>query len=200
MRRITAVVIGLCFSLGSAAASEDTYRFGRRNAIDREGSHRDFPCRNRRPRTALPETWYVDAFLPPTRRTGMVRRGTVRHLECKPTRRATCLEWHLRPRPGVYVQVADGPGFDVSVTVRRNSERPIVLKGEFSDQDLVSLVLYIRSKPVPRSASGFVMGILETDPIMSSSDGATRQCRSSYRRTVVVAKRRPFERPGLVES
>ena len=52
------------------------------------------------------------------------------------------------------------------MTVRRSPERPILVDGEFSDQDLWSLVLFIRSKPTPKGAGAFAMGVSGAYPIM----------------------------------
>ena len=171
------VLIGLCVSLASVASGDEIYRFGplgkRLTTSDLAAISRAAAADNRNPWAVfgsysqiLPETWYVDAFLPPTRSTNKVRVGEVRHLECKPTRSGTCLEWRVVPKSGRYVQVADGQGFDESVKVRRSSERPIQAEGEFSDPELVSLILFVRSKPAPKSG-GSVMGVTGTYPIIS---------------------------------
>lgn len=105
----------------------------------------------------LPATWYVDAFLAPTVATDRIRRGPVRHLQCRPRRDdGPCLEWEALPNTDDYVQIADGPSFDGAVTIRRSSERPIQVDGNFSDEDLLSLVAYIRSKPAPTTAPNSV--------------------------------------------
>lgn len=93
------------------------------------------------------------------------RRGGVRHLECRAIENAKCLEWQLLPNVGAYVQVSDGSKLEGPVMVRRHSERPIRVGGEFSDQELVSLVLFIRSRPKDESISA--MGVSGTHPIMA---------------------------------
>jgi hypothetical protein len=115
----------------------------------------------------LPETWYVDAFLKPARSTQRLRRGVVRHLECKPAgSRKPCLSWHLLPETGSYVQVADGAVFGPVPTIRRPSERPIALDGNLTDADLLSLVQYIRSKPTPEVRDrSIALGVSGTYPI-----------------------------------
>jgi hypothetical protein len=169
-----AVTVGVCVSL-AATPSEETYCFGRLGgrltARDLEkisqatgGKQRPWAVLGTYSQV-LPETWFVDAFLPPTRSTGTIRRGVVTHLECKP-KNGTCLEWHAQPKPGEYLQVADGRAFDESLAVRRTSERPILIDGEFSDQDLLSLVLFIRTRPAPRGANS-VMRISGERPIMA---------------------------------
>ena len=171
------VVTGLFVCLASERPSEDTYCFGRLGrrltATDLDAISRAAAVGNERPwavfgsySQVLPEIWYVDAFLPPTRSADRVRRGAVRHLECRPAQNAACLEWHVQPKSGGYVQIADGRGFDEPVRVRRSSERPILVDGEFSDQDLASLVLLIRSKPTRGGASGpGRLGVSGTYPI-----------------------------------
>jgi hypothetical protein len=162
----------------SAGAVEHLYRFGplgqRLTADDVKAITRAVTSGNDAPwavfawySQVLPETWNVDAFVAPTGSTAGLRRGTVRHLECKPTEKGGCIQWRVLPERGAYVQVADGPAFSDSVMVRRLSERPIQVDGEFMDRDLISLVLYIRSKPETKSAGGSPIVVSGTYPIMS---------------------------------
>ena len=115
----------------------------------------------------LPETWYVDVFLAPTQSTERLRRGGVRHLECRPqVSRKPCLRWNLLPKPGTYAQVADGAVFGAVPTIRRPSERPISLDANLTDTDLLSLVAYIRSKPRPELKDGRIaLNVSGTYPI-----------------------------------
>jgi hypothetical protein len=96
----------------------------------------------------LPETTYVDAFLPPTLSTSRLRRGVMQRLECRPAvARGSCSDWQATESLETYVQVADKATFSTGLNVRSASERPITVEGAFSDADLVSLVAFIRSKP-----------------------------------------------------
>ena len=115
----------------------------------------------------LPEWWYVDAFLRPRVTTANIRRGRVLHLQCSPAKgRRGCLEWipSQRRKPGAYVQVADGKDFGRSLAPRSLHERPIDVEGDISDDDLVSLVDYLRTGPAPATKS---LGLSRSEPIMS---------------------------------
>jgi hypothetical protein len=117
----------------------------------------------------LPVTWHVDAFLSPALSTERLRRGPVLHLVCTPANEdGPCLHWRIEGDVGAYVQLADGPAFTPSVAIRRPSERPIRVKGDFTESDLVRLILYIRSKPSPKVERGWVaMGVSGQFPITS---------------------------------
>jgi hypothetical protein len=68
---------------------------------------------------------------------------------------------------GDYAQVADGPeAFGADCTVRRLRERPFLVHGSFSDEEVMSLVTYIRTGPRPATEPGsIVMGISGGEPI-----------------------------------
>jgi len=96
----------------------------------------------------MPEVRSIEAFLPPTTSTDRFRKGAVLRLECRPaTSDGECVNSEAGGEPGSYVQVADTRAFTSEVCVRSNWERPIAVNGEFSDEDLVSLVAFIRAKP-----------------------------------------------------
>jgi hypothetical protein len=115
----------------------------------------------------LPERWYVDAFLRPSVTTSNIRRGRVLHLQCSPAKgRRGCLEWipSQRRKAGTYVQVADGKDFGRPLAPRSVHERPIDVEGDLADDDLVSLVNYLRTGPAPTTKS---LGLSRNEPIMS---------------------------------
>ena len=109
----------------------------------------------------------VDVFLAPTQSTERLRRGVVRHLECKPLEDGgSCLRWRLLQETRSYAQVADGTVFGPVPTIRRPSEGAISLEGNFTDTDLLRLVAYIRSKPMPKLDAGRIgLGVSGTYPI-----------------------------------
>jgi hypothetical protein len=108
----------------------------------------------------LPETHYVDAFLPPTLSTPRFRRGFVQSFECRPAvRGGDCSDWKANDEPKTYVQVADKANFGASLIVRSRPERPITVEGQFSDKDLISLVAFVRSRPnLPPLPDGGIRG------------------------------------------
>jgi hypothetical protein len=115
----------------------------------------------------LPEVWYADAFLRPRVTTANMRRGRVLHLQCSPAEgQPGCLEWipSARRKAGTNVQVADGKDFGRPLTFRSIHERPIDVDGEISDNDLVSLVTYLRTGPAPTTKT---LGLGRNQPIMS---------------------------------
>jgi hypothetical protein len=128
----------------------------------------------------LPEVWYIDAFMPPTVATDRFRRGVVRHFECAPqSAYGACGNWNEVRSPGEYVQVAHGPApFTESLTPRTPLERPTRVVGAFSERDLVTLVSYIRTSPVPTYSGGRVgMRLSGSSPISDihlESDGSVR--------------------------
>jgi hypothetical protein len=106
----------------------------------------------------LPRVLYVDAFLPPTISAAKLRRGAFVRLLCKPIGdRPACGTWERESELGAYVQVADGPtDFGPIATVRGESERPIRVIGDFTDDELRSLVAYVRSRPTQPVRPGWV--------------------------------------------
>src|SRR5689334_3212056 len=115
----------------------------------------------------LPEIWYVDAFLQPSTR-GRIGRGRVARLECMPVRNDVCKGWRLQPEEAEYAQVVAEPmppnGAGV---VRSLSERPIRLSGTWSDDELNSLIAYVRGGPQPPEKDGWTSVGISTDyPIL----------------------------------
>jgi len=120
----------------------------------------------------LPETHYVDAFLPPTASTARFRRGIAQRFECRPSARdGDCSDWQATGDAKTYIQVADQAKFGVSPIVRSPTERPIVVEVNFSDNDLISLVAFIRSKPplppLPPGKGRFPDGVSGRYPVAS---------------------------------
>jgi hypothetical protein len=58
-----------------------------------------------------------------------------------------CSDWAAAGEPKTYTQVADKARFGASLIVRAPAERPVDVDGKFSDEELISLVAFARSKP-----------------------------------------------------
>jgi hypothetical protein len=97
----------------------------------------------------LPLVWYVDIFRAPSSTKGRVRRGVVSSVQCAPDGAGRCASWESVVADGEYAQVSDTrySGFDRGIDVRTEQERPFRLSGTISDDELLSLVDYIRSQP-----------------------------------------------------
>ena len=124
----------------------------------------------------LPETWYVDAFLPPSLSTSRLKRGRVLHLRCIPVS-SVCEEWERVDTDTEFAQVAAGPtGLGQQLGVERPLERPIRVTGDFSDDELTTLVEYIRSSPTPPTEPGWhtfsVSGAIPILDILQMPDGS----------------------------
>ncbi len=99
------------------------------------------------------DVWYVDVFLEPSNISERLRRGAVIRLRCWPLPEHTsCLYWRQK-ETSTYAQVADKERFTQSLAPRSAREEPIRVNGRFSDDDLETLVAYLRSGPRPRSRS-----------------------------------------------
>lgn len=95
----------------------------------------------------LPETWHLDAFLPPAVSGGRLRRGKSVRLQCVPTG-DRCQKWEIADDLRAYAQVADGAAnFVLGVNVRGERERPIQIEGDLADDVLKELVHFVRSSP-----------------------------------------------------
>jgi hypothetical protein len=117
----------------------------------------------------LPEVRYVDAFLAPTLVNARLRRGPLIYLQCSPVaHEVLCGSWKAASKGGHYAQVTDDPdGFGTDLTIGSPSERPMRVVGEFTDQELLSLVKYVRSSPRTRLPDGTEgMSISGSDPIL----------------------------------
>jgi hypothetical protein len=179
-----------CLGLIAAAQDEDVYRYGRLGvrlppedlaAITRQVAERGTPWAMLGWYSqTLPEVRYVDVFLPPTRLTPRLRRGSLAHLKCSPLGdESACIRWEEVVPPGEYVQVADGAAdFAEGYLPRTPGERPIRFSGDLSDHDLVTLVEYIRTSPRPRAEQGWVAmalsGDLPIQDIKLEPDGTVR--------------------------
>ena len=111
-----------------------------------------------------PETWNVDAYLAPDLASGPVHRGRVLRLQSeivngKPVRWATC----AATAPYARVPTASSSGRPPI-----SSEGPFLLGGSFSDDELISLLTYIRTSPAP-AAQTMREAVDGTLPIISVS-------------------------------
>jgi hypothetical protein len=189
IRRTIAVLA--CVALSSTLSGSDIYRFGRlglRLPKEDVGAIRSLVLAQGEPwallgwySQVLPEKRYVDVFLAPTVSTEWLRRGPVLHLECEPTGvELACLHWMQADPPGEYVQVADGGvPFSETFLPRTPRESPIRITGEFSDEELQTLVTYIRSSPRPSTRDGTIdlMTISGSDPVRDidrQADGSVK--------------------------
>jgi hypothetical protein len=108
----------------------------------------------------LPETWYVDVFLPPFLSTSRLKRGRVVQFRCAPVSKV-CQQWEFVDADTEYAQVAVDPtGLPDHMRVRRPLERPIRVTGKFTDRELTTLVEYIRTSPSPPTEPGW-----QTSPV-----------------------------------
>jgi hypothetical protein len=88
---------------------------------------------------------YVEAFLPPTLETPLLRRGMFVSVE----RRSPTSPWVVQ-RTEAYAQVAiPGRRFD-DIRDDHDINRPFRVIGRFEDEELVSLVHFLRSNPPTR--------------------------------------------------
>jgi hypothetical protein len=94
---------------------------------------------------------HTDAFYPPHTLTDRVRRGVVQSYRCTSTSRPRgCVDWEPVGKPGAYVQIAEMGTFTKRLRPRSAGEKPIIVRGTFSDDELVSLAEYVRSNRGPR--------------------------------------------------
>jgi hypothetical protein len=123
----------------------------------------------------LPSVWHVDLFLPPTLKNARLRRGPVSHVQCTPPEgQEVCGHWQLMPSDVSYGQVAEGAsGFGATLSVGSSLERPFRIYGDFSDDEVLSLVEYIRSSPRPevvvdpQGRPWHGLSVTGSDPIIS---------------------------------
>jgi hypothetical protein len=191
-RRETAwlATLGVALAVTAQAASSSVYAFGRlgkrlddtniadiASALGSDGA----PWAVRAWYSQiLPTVWYADAHLPPTLSAGRLRRGLLVRLECRPaTRDAECHNWVRASGSAEWVQVlAAAPPRSAPPSVPSVAERPSRVEGRFSDQQLLSLVDFIRASPTPDAdedgrLSGFtVSGDLPIQDILRHEDGS----------------------------
>jgi hypothetical protein len=160
MRPAAAVVVLLHLCLAVQGEGGELYRFGRdadrlapdemvaiRTAVEARGEPWAILTWHSQ---VLPEVRYADVFLPPTVATQEYRRGPFVHLECRPLDgEALCQSWAHRSELGVYFQLFESSRVPDRMTVLSEVDRPARVRGTFSDDDLVSLIKYIRSGPGP---------------------------------------------------
>ena len=80
-----------------------------------------------------PQTWFVNAYLEPDSNAGAVQRGRVLQVQSE----------DVNAKPVKWRQVSTRP------YARVGSERPFILDGSFSDDELIGLLAYIRTSPAP---------------------------------------------------
>lgn len=89
----------------------------------------------------------------PASASGVVR-GTVVYLKCFTKPGTECkAEWQTAEMPSRYVQLPTTPGVPAGESVSPTTP-PFVLDGELSDEDLISLVAYVRTSPRPPAPPG----------------------------------------------
>jgi hypothetical protein len=98
--------------------------------------------------------WYVEAFLEADRVSAGLRRGSIEGFSAElPSRRAygAPKKWN-RAWTGEYVQVP-APGRDPLVlSSSRDLSRPFRIVGSFTDEELISLVTFVRGSPAGSEA------------------------------------------------
>jgi hypothetical protein len=146
----------------------------------------------------LPDIRYVDVFLQPTVSRSKLRRGRVLHLQCVPgAEQLACLQWTLAGAAGAYVQVAHGRAFTEGLGPRSPLERPIRTVGEFSDEEILTLVSYIRASPRPSTRRGVDMGRLDgSEPALDISREPDGSVRALLTRDSGVSQTARFVRTG----
>jgi hypothetical protein len=94
----------------------------------------------------LPETRFIDAYLEPDVTGASIRRGRVVHLESLIVN-GTAIQWRVRSGNGQYAQVGRESNHWRRWLDDRSIERPFIVDGQFSDQELISLVSFVRGSP-----------------------------------------------------
>lgn len=96
----------------------------------------------------LPEMRFIDAYLEPDVSSPTIRRGRVVHLETAIVN-GTAVQWRLHSGESQYAQVLRGSSHGRGSLDDRSIERPFIVDGQFSDQELISLVWFVRLSPKP---------------------------------------------------
>jgi hypothetical protein len=94
----------------------------------------------------LPEVRFIDAYREPDVTGVTIRRGRVVHLESAIVN-GTAVGWRVRPGTSQYAQVARESNHWRGALDDRSIERPFIVDGQFSDQELISLVSFVRGSP-----------------------------------------------------
>ncbi len=94
----------------------------------------------------LPETRFIDAYLEADASTTRLRRGRLISLESR-IGNGAALHWVLRSPVARYAQVAVEPNRWPASLKDQSIERPFLVDGDFTDEDLVGLISFVRSSP-----------------------------------------------------
>jgi hypothetical protein len=94
----------------------------------------------------LPEKRFIDAYLEPDATTPRLRRGRVVSLESRIVNGAA-VHWVPRSPVARYAQVAIEPNRWPASLKDQSIERPFLIDGDFTDDDLIELVSFVRSSP-----------------------------------------------------
>jgi hypothetical protein len=93
----------------------------------------------------LPEEWFVDAYLSPDSQTTALRRGQITRLSSHVVGNIP-QRWLVQSH-GRYAQVAL-PGLALKAILGNSDiDRPFRVDGRFSDEELLDLVIFIRTSP-----------------------------------------------------
>jgi hypothetical protein len=106
----------------------------------------------------LPETWYIDAYLEADSTSAAIHRGRVLRLESEVVE-GKAVRWRTRFPVTSYARVPTSPTTRPSGSL----DRPFLLDGSFSDEELIGLINYIRTSPQTgaqtiREAGGGIIG------------------------------------------
>jgi hypothetical protein len=125
----------------------------------------------------LPEMRFIDAYLEPDSSSATIRRGRVAHLESAIVN-GTAVQWRVRSGDSQYAQVARESSHWHRALDDRSIERPFIVDGHFTDQELISLVSFVRRSPEPERTvdpDGTIrvafLGVEGTLPITAISRG-----------------------------
>jgi len=101
----------------------------------------------------LPETWFIDAYLEADVSGPRLRRGRVASLESRIVN-GVAIGWRARSPEAKYAQVAIAPNRWPTSLNDLSIDRPFVVEGDFSDQELIALVSFVRGTPQVESSHG----------------------------------------------
>ena len=90
-------------------------------------------------------TQYIEALLPPTVETAVLRRGTIMQVK-RPRAQTAWVVWRTEP----YAQVAI-PGRSFDDIHDDNINRPFRVVGQFDDMDVIRIVQLVRSNTLART-------------------------------------------------